>query len=47
MQASQHSGKIWKIREKFGKMEKSGKTWKTWGNLLENHSTQEKLREKY
>ena len=27
-------------------MEKSGKTWKTQGNLLENHGTQGKLREK-
>ena len=47
IQGLQHSGKIWKIREKFGKMEKSGKTWKTQRNLLENHSAQGNLRWKF
>ena len=42
---SQYWGKTWKIRKKFGILEKPWKTWKTQRNFLENHSTQGKLRE--
>ena len=45
-QDSQHSGKTWKMREKFGKFDKSWKTLKTQENFLENQSTQGKPREK-
>ena len=40
-------GKPGKVRERFGKFIKSGKTWKTQGKLLENHSTHGKLRENF
>ena len=41
IQSLQHSSKTRKIREKFGKFEKSGKIWKTQGNFSEIISLRE------
>ena len=46
-QGSKLSGKTWKIREKSGKVKKSGKTWQTQRNFLGNQSTQGKLMENF
>ena len=46
-QGSQHSGKTWEIRGKYGKVKKLGKTRETQGNLWENQKTQRKLSENF
>ena len=46
LQGSLHSRKTWKTG-KFWKLWKTRENWKAQGNLLENHSTLENLRENY